>query len=101
VKGFPATADGAAGSPMQAVNAAIAKAKNAASETEVRATLGEPDEVIAVPEDERRRDEDGAVEPRYPARILVYHDPYRPRIRYRFGVTDGRIVEYSKTFLPG
>lgn len=84
----------------QKVNAAIAQAKLAQTEAELRQVLGEPNETIAVPDDDRIPDGETTIDPRYPERILVYRDPYRSRIAYRFDLSQGRVIGFSKAFSP-
>jgi hypothetical protein len=96
MKGLPERVEGPMGRWYQKVNALIAKAKAAKTVAEVREILGDPDETIDVPNEDRRQDKNSPIDPRYPGLILVYRDPYRKRIKYRFDVSNGRIIGFSK-----
>ncbi len=97
MKGFPEHVDGPMGPWYQKVNAAIGRAKAAKTVAEIREILGEPDDTIGVPDNDRRQDANSPIDPRYPAVILVYRDPYRKRVEYRFDVSNGRVIGFSKT----
>ncbi len=96
MKGFPEVVEGPMGPWYQKVNAAVAKVKRGKAMREVLEILGEPDETIKVSDDDRREDADSPIDPRNPELILVYRDPYRKRIKYRFGISNGRVITLSK-----
>jgi hypothetical protein len=77
MKGFPTTVDGPMGEWYKKVNAVVEPAMKAVTESEIRELLGEPDELIVVPDDERRDDETSKVSDMYPDHIFIYNDPYR------------------------
>ena len=96
MRDFPETVGGPMGPWYQKVNAAIAKVTRGKTVPEVLEILGEPDETIKVPDDDRRQDSDSPIDPRYPEVILVYRDPYRKRIKYRFDISKGRVIGFTK-----
>ncbi len=96
MKGFPKHVEGPMGPWYQRVNAAVAKVTRGKTVPQIRDILGEPDETIEVPDDDRRQDADSPVDPRYPELILVYYDPYRKRIRYKFDISNGRVIGFTK-----
>jgi len=58
MKGFPEHVEGPMGPWYQKVNAAVAKVTRGKTVPQIREILGEPDETIEVPDDDRRQDAD-------------------------------------------
>ena len=96
MKAFPEQVEGPMGPWYQKINASIAKAKLAKTPAEIREILGEPSEAVDIPDDNRRRHANAPIDARYPERILVYRDPYRTHIEYRFEVSNGRVIGFTK-----
>lgn len=96
MKGFPKQVEGPLGSWYQKVNASIEKAMLAKTPLELREILGEPDNTIDVPDDDRRANANSPIDPRNPGLIFVYRDPYRPRVEYKFGISNDRVVGFTK-----
>ncbi len=98
LKGFLDTPGGSLGPWYRKVNEAVAQAAACTEVAALVARLGEPDVVeeregVKTPSDHMaalgsrfRFDDDGA------ERVLTWVDPYRPRRRYRFGVTGTRVT---------
>jgi hypothetical protein len=96
MKDFPKQVKGPMGPWYQKVNASIEKARLAKTPLEIRGFLGEPDNTIEVPDDDRRQNANSPIDPRDPELILIYRDPYRPRVEYRFGISNGRVIGFTK-----
>lgn len=97
MKDFPGKLDGPKGQWYRKVNERIAEATACSTVEELVEVLGKPDKVERAEEvttpskffesigsifrfgDERAEE------------ILTYVDPYRPRIRYRFGIVKGKV----------
>jgi hypothetical protein len=96
MKGFPQTVEGPLGPWYQKVNAAVAKAQAATSADQLRHILGDPDQIDHVEDDAQRESPDAPIDDCEAAEYWVYLDPYRPRFRYQFGISKGRIVERTR-----
>ena len=99
MRDFPAQISGPLGPWYKKVNAAVAGAFKASSAAQLLKILGEPDHVEGVSDDDRRPIGTIAIDPRYPAKVWIYVDPYRPRIRYRFGIARDKIVDRTQVTL--
>ena len=96
MKGFPKEVEGPMGPWYQKVNASIEKARLAKTLFELREILGEPDDSIDVPDDDRCENANSPIDPRHPRLIFVYRDPYRLRVEYKFGISNDRVVGFMK-----
>ena len=99
MRDFPSQVSGPLGPWYKKVNAVIDAAYEAKTAAKLLAVLGEPDEIEGVSDDDRRAIGASAIDPRYAGKYWVYVDPYRPRMRYRFGVSDGKVVERTRVTL--
>jgi len=93
MKGFSEPVEGPVGPRYQQVNEAVGQAQQARTVQELVAILGDPDGVEVLSDDERRvGDTTSPIDPRHPARIFEYADPYRRGKFYRFDVSDSGVV---------
>jgi hypothetical protein len=96
MKGFPEHVEGSMEPWYQKVDAALAKAKLARTPSAILEVLGEPESIFEGRDDDRRQDDNAPIDQRFV--ILVYRDPYRKRIQYRFESVYGRYIVFSKSF---
>lgn len=93
MKGFSEPAEGLIGPWYQKVNEAVERAQQASTVQELIVMLGDPDRVEVLSDDERRVDDPTSpIDPRHPAKIFEYADPYRRGRFYRFDVSDSGAV---------
>jgi hypothetical protein len=93
MKGFSEPIEGPIGPWYQKVNEAVERAKEARTVRELVAILGDPDGVEVLSADERRVDDHTSpIDPRHPAKIFEYADPYRRGRFYRFDVSDSGAI---------
>ncbi|MEQ1654068.1 MAG: hypothetical protein ABL960_00075 [Nitrospira sp.] len=93
MKGFSEPAEGPIGPWYQKVNEVVERAQQARTVQELVAILGDPDEVEALTDDERRvGDSTSPIDLRHPAKIFEYADPYRRGRFYRFDVSESGAV---------
>jgi len=98
MKGFPPVVEGPLGPWYQKVNAAIRSAEKVNAVQELRNILGDPDSVEVLSDEERRGEADDApIDPRHPAQMWEYPDPYRRGRFYRFDVSEkGRVMGFTR-----
>ena len=96
MKGFPPTVEGPLGPWHQKVNATVACAQLAATPAELRQILGEADTIEIESAENRREYQEYPLDERYCSEYWNYVDPYRPRMKYRFGISAGRIIFRSR-----
>ncbi len=97
IKGCPAQVGGPLGPWYRKVNETVAQAQICTSGAKLRQLMGEPDETVLIPDEDRREDATAPVDSRHPEVLWIYRDPYRPRMQYEFGISGDVVVSRSRT----
>lgn len=97
MKGIPAGIEGPKGLWYKRINEAVTSAATCRTQAELEEALGPPDRVEVTAENDRMPAGETRPDPRYPDRYFVYQDPLRPRRTYRYGISDGKIVEMTRS----
>lgn len=79
----------------------IVQAQSISSVEELLRIMGKPDKIEECELEDRISGETGELSDEYPEKYLIYIDPWRPRVHYRFGVSSGQVIEFSGAVYAG